>query len=103
MSRTRRPPSILLDRAQPVAESTLDQVSSDATHRSRSSMAQRSGLSKSTVGRICRSQLRVLLEVEGRPAPRRRTNKEAPALRKPLIGQIRRINSDKRCFGLRLE
>ena len=49
-----RPSPVTLDRVEDVVVATLEQAPRNATHWSRKSMAARSGLSKSTVGRIWR-------------------------------------------------
>jgi transposase len=47
-----RPPSISVDQIEAIVVDTLEKTPEHATHWTRASMAKRSGLSKSTVGRI---------------------------------------------------
>jgi transposase len=49
-----RPASIGIDQVEAVVVATLEETPKDATHWSRTSMAAKSGLSKSTIGRIWR-------------------------------------------------
>ncbi|MER8099158.1 IS630 family transposase [Kitasatospora sp. NPDC094016] len=49
-----RPPTIAAEEVEAVIVATLEEIPKNATHWSRSSMADRSGLSKSTIGRIWR-------------------------------------------------
>ncbi len=53
-ARPGRPPSVTLDQVEDVVVTTLESTPANATHWTRAKMAQRSGLSKSTIGRIWR-------------------------------------------------
>ena len=50
-----RPTSITLDQIEDVVVATLESTPGNATHWSRAKMAERTGLSKSTIGRIWKS------------------------------------------------
>ena len=50
-----RPPSITAEQVEDVVVATLESTPANATHWSRAKMAQRSGLSKSSIGRIWRA------------------------------------------------
>jgi transposase/transcriptional regulator with XRE-family HTH domain len=50
-----RPPTISAEQVEDVVVATLESVPRNATHWSRAKMAERTGLSKSTIGRIWRS------------------------------------------------
>ncbi|WP_432505665.1 IS630 family transposase [Kineococcus arenarius] len=54
-ARPGRPASITADQVEDVVVATLEATPKNATHWSRSKMAQRSGLSESTIGRIWRA------------------------------------------------
>jgi transposase/AraC-like DNA-binding protein len=54
-ARSGRPPVVTLDQVEDVVVATLESTPANATHWSRAKMAQRTGLSRSTIGRIWRT------------------------------------------------
>jgi len=54
-ARSGRPPVVTLDQVEDVVVATLESTPANATHWSRTKMAERTGLSKSTIGRIWRT------------------------------------------------
>ena len=59
-----RPPSITLEQVEQVLVATLESKPAKATHWSRASMAKKSGLSRSTIGRIWKDfELRALPKI----------------------------------------
>ena len=53
--RSGRPPVVTLDQVEDVVVATLESTPANATHWSRTKMAKRTGLSRSTIGRIWRA------------------------------------------------
>jgi len=67
-----RPASISVDQVEAVVVATLEKTPQNATHWSRASMVKRSGLSKTTIGRIwkafeLKSHFASTLDESGRP------------------------------------
>ena len=54
-ARSGRPPVISVDQVEDVVVATLESTPANATHWSRTKMAERTGLSRSTIGRIWRT------------------------------------------------
>src|SRR5680860_620924 len=54
-ARSGRPPVVTLDQVEDVVVATLESTPANATHWSRAKMAKRTGLSRSTIGRIWRT------------------------------------------------
>ena len=88
-----RPPTITAEQVEDVVVATLESTPENATHWSRAKMAERTGLSKSTIGRIWKA-------FEPQAAPRRRVQAvQRPAVRGEGLRRRRAVPEPARGRG----